>query len=340
MSNIEYADIVADLSWGDTGKGKVVSHLCTTQKYHMVCRWAGGQNAGHTVYVNGEKYKTHLIPSGIFHNRLSIIGPGCVFNINKLLEELSYLRREGFNINLVKISPKAHIVTEEHLAREMEGGFDKKLGTTRSGIAPCYADKAARVGKRAGDCEALRSVYDNVDLIWDEKLYGNILCEGAQGFYLDLDHGNYPYVTSSTTLPYGACSIGFSPKKIRKIYGVAKMYDTRSGVDPDFPPSLRKDMLLERLGFLGKEIGTTTGRRRICNWLNLNKLTHAARVSGATDVIINKEDIIIKLDRFRLIIDDEIVSFKNIRSMKDTIKNALGSAGVQTVTFSKTPKGI
>jgi adenylosuccinate synthase len=299
--NIEYADIVADLSWGDTGKGKITSALVRKNNYDFVCRWAGGNNAGHTVFIKGEKYKTHLIPSGVFHGVKSIIGPACVVNRDALLEELEYLKENGFDPSLVKVSPRAHMVTEVHINKDKES-LAKKLGTTSKGIAPCYADKMARSGWLAKDLLPK-------ELLWDEKLYGKILCEGAQGFYLDVDYGNYPYVTSSTTLPYGACSLGIPPQKIRKIYGTCKVYDTRSGVDPLFPLSLLKDTELSELGELGEEYGVTTGRRRIVNWFNLDMMLNAAKISGTTDVIFNKADVLKEFGKYKLYYQGELKEF-------------------------------
>jgi len=154
----------------------------------------GGNNAGHTIYVDGIKYKTHLIPSGIFYGIKSIIGPNCVINVKAFYNEIQYLKNNGFDVNLIKVSPKAHIVKDEHINEDKLKY--KSYGTTSKGIAPCYRDKYARKGLRVTD---IKEQFNNY--IWDEKLYGNILCEGARGVWLDIDYGNYPYVTSSNTLP-------------------------------------------------------------------------------------------------------------------------------------------
>jgi adenylosuccinate synthase len=204
---IKYADIIVGLAWGDEGKGKISSALA--KNYDMICRWNGGPNAGHTVYIDDKKYKTHLIPSGVFHGKSSIIGPNCVINIKKFYEEIRYLKENGFDPSLVKVHPYAHVITLNHIAYDLEH-LKPKLGTTGQGIAPCYADKANRVGIQAW--EQLDNEY-----LWDMKLDGKILCEGAQSIWLDINWGNYPYVTSSETFPHNACSLGFSPKKIRKI---------------------------------------------------------------------------------------------------------------------------
>ena len=308
QTGINNVDICCGLSWGDEAKGKLVSSLASSGKYDFVCRWAGGNNAGHTIYINEKKYKTHLIPSGVFHNIKSIIGPDCVIHPPSFFAELEYLRENGFDTKCVKVSPKAHVVQHFHISEDKEKY--KEQGTTSNGIAPCYGDKFARKGIRAGDCP------DLVDYLWDEKLYGNILCEGAQGFWLDINYGNYPYITSSTTLPYGACSLGFSPKKIRNIYGASKIYDTRSGTDPLFPDSLLKDTHFESIGKAGEEYGTTTGRKRKVKWLNLDKLVEAINYSGTTDIIISKVDILKIVNKYEIIFKNKNVKFTDIDEMK------------------------
>jgi adenylosuccinate synthase len=314
---INSVDIVSGLAWGDEAKGKIVAQLAKSGKYNYVCRWAGGNNAGHTIYINNKKYKTHLIPSGIFYNIKSIIGPDCVVNKKAFFEELNYLLEHGYNIDLVKISPKAHIITDEHIEEDKKKYLNTQ-GTTAKGIAPCYRDKYARTGIRVCDDP------DFKNYIWDEKLEGNILCEGAQGFWLDINYGNYPYITSSVTLPYGACSLGFSPKLINNIFGACKIYDTRSGIDPDFPEDLLSNMELLSIGDEGKEYGVTTGRRRKVNWLNLNKLSYAINVSGTTHLIISKIDILLKLNIYKLI-NNDIITFDTFDNMKDYIENYLHS---------------
>ena len=263
---IEYADICVGLAWGDEGKGKIVSVLA--REYDYVCRWNGGDNAGHTIYVDDKKYSTHLIPSGVFHGIKSIIGPGCVINIKSFFKEINYLKENGFNTDLIKISPKAHIVSDEHIYEDEEK-YKNKIGTTARGVGPCYTDKYARKGNTVNDFKEEFKEY-----IWNEVLEGKILCEGAQGFWLDIDHGNYPYVTSSNTLPYSSCSLGFPHQKIRKIYGAVKIYDTRVGIDPEFSDELDNNEELIKIAETGKEYGTTTGRLRKVNYLNINTLIH------------------------------------------------------------------
>lgn len=309
--NINQVDICCGLNWGDEAKGKVIAQLTKSGKYNFVCRWNGGDNAGHTVYVNGNKYKTHLIPCGIFYNIPSIIGPDCVVNIESFKEEINYLDKCGFNTDLIKISPKAHLITSNHINEDIQKY--KSQGTTSKGIAPCYRDKYARNGIRIENVEFFN------EYLWDEKLYGNILCEGAQGFWLDITQGNYPFTTSSTTLPYGACSLGFPTNLINKIYGATKIYDTRSGTDPDFPEELLKDPELLLIINEGKEFGTTTGRMRKVNWLNLDKLIQAINTTGTTDIIISKVDVLEIVSIFKLIHYRKLQIFNSIDSMKEYI---------------------
>ena len=328
---IDSADVVCGLAWGDEAKGKITSYLALSRNYDFVCRWAGGNNAGHTVYVDGKKYKTHLIPSGIFYGIPSIIGPGCVVNSDALFAELKYLRDNGFDSSLVKVSPKAHIITDRHIEYDRKN-LAGRLGTTSKGIAPCYSAKAARTGIRAKDIL-------NPMLLWDEVLTGNILCEGAQGIWLDLDHGNYPYVTSSTTLPYAACSLGFPSQKIRHIYGAAKIYDTRSGTDPEFPESLLLDPILSQIAEAGEEFGVTTGRPRKCKWLNLTKLIKAINMTGTTRLVISKCDILEKVGVYKLEMNGEELTFKTLKLMTDTIRESIVSQcpSVEDIRFSFDP---
>ena len=313
---INYVDICCGLNWGDEAKGKIVSYLAKTGNYDFVCRWAGGNNAGHTIYKDGVKFKTHLIPSGIFYGIPSIIGPDCVVNPKSFFEEVSYLKNNGFNTGLISISPEAHIVTQDHIDED-KAKLVNTQGTTAKGIAPCYRDKYARKGIRAKEIPELKSY------LWDKKLFGNVLCEGAQGFWLDINYGNYPFVTSSNTLPYGACSLGFPPQLIRKIYGASKIYDTRSGIDPLFPENLLEDPELLSLVKNGGEFGTTTGRMRKTNWLNLDKLIEAVSLSGTTIVIISKVDVIQKVKIFKLYHKNNLVVFKTFQEMKEYIDENL-----------------
>jgi len=323
---IKTVDIIFGLSWGDEGKGKISNAI--SKNYDIVCRWNGGPNAGHTVYINDKKYKTHIIPCGIFQNKLSIIGPNCVINVDKFFDEIEYLEKEGFDTSLIKVSPKAHIITERHI--QYDSVFLKdRFGTTNQGIGPAYADKMLRLGKLARD-------YIDKKYLWNGELYGDILCEGAQSFWLDVNYGNYPYVTSSETLPYSACSLGFSPKKIRDIIGVAKIYDTKSGVDPLFPDFLINIPEQKKIIEEGQEFGTTTGRTRIANWLRINHLIYAIKTSGTTKLIINKCDILEKVGVYKIITSPDenfdYIEFKSLKEMQDFIEHQITDhCGIKTI---------
>jgi adenylosuccinate synthase len=340
MIVINRADIVVGLAWGDEAKGKITSQLASKKNadgssfYSLVARWAGGNNAGHTVYVEGKKYKTHLVPSGVFHGIPSLVGPACVLHPKSFYKELTYLSESGFDTSLVKVSPKCHIVKDEFLQFDKDN-LAKKFGTTSRGIAPCYAAKAARTGLLAKD--VLSS-----NFIWDERLEGNLLCEGAQGVWLDLDQGNYPYVTSSTTLPYGACSIGFPSQMIGEVWGAAKLYDTRSGEDPMFPSSLFDDLELTEVGRVGQEYGVTTGRRRKVNWLNLDYLCKAVRVTGTTDLVISKCDVLEDLGTYKAYHNGSLIVFGSIDEMKSYVYGAVKDCSnlIRKIIFSSSPEGI
>jgi len=328
---INYVDVIYGLAWGDEGKGKISNAIA--KDYDYVCRWNGGPNAGHTVYINNIKYKTHIIPCGIFQDKPSIIGPGCVLHLEKFYSELKYLNENGFNIGLVKVSPKAHIITDDHIAYDLDN-LKNKFGTTGQGIAPCYSDKMLRKGIRA------EQVLPK-EFLWNEKLHGAVLCEGAQSVWLDIDHGTYPYVTSSSTMPYAACSLGFSPRLVRKLIGVAKIYDTKSGVDPLFPETLWEDESLSAIITEGAEFGSTTGRKRLVNWLNLDKLIQSIRLSGCTDLIINKCDVLETVGKFKVIFDDQAVNFYNLDTMKEFITTLITeNTSVETIVFSASKEQI
>ena len=333
-SDLKNVDICFGLCWGDEAKGKIVSHLAKVNNYDFVCRWGGGNNAGHTIYKDGVKYKTHLVPCGIFYNVKSIIGPGCVVSKQAFQKEIDYLNSCGFDTSLVKIHPNAHIITESHISVDKESYGSQ--GTTSNGIAPCYSDKYARFGAQVKNDSFFK------DYLWDTVLYGNVLCEGAQGYWLDIDKGNYPYVTSSTTLPYGACSLGFSPKLIKDIYGACKIYDTRVGTDPEFPETLLDNNDFKKIIETGQEYGTTTNRVRKVNWLNLDKLIEAVNVSGTNIIVISKVDVLEKVKLYKIIYLSEVVSFNTINEMKQEISNILNNncKYVNRIIYSSSLEGL
>lgn len=347
MSSIKNVDICCGLCWGDEAKGKIVCELIKVYDYDFICRWAGGSNAGHTVYFNNKKYNTNIIPSGIFYNKKSFIGPQCYVNLNDLDYEMDYLYKNGFNIDNLRVSKNVHIITNDHKNEDLNK-YKKSQGSTGKGIAPCSKDKYGRIGIRLIDIlnnNSLKHYLENLKHfdpkkhIMNEELHGNILCEGAQGFWLDIDFGNYPYVTSSITLPYSACSLGFPPQKIRNIYGASKIYDTRVGIDPEFNNDLLEDEILNKIAKIGNEFGTTTGRSRKVNWLNIEKLIEAINISGTNIVIISKTDILQEINVFKL---SNGKQFENLDNMKKYISNTLFSNCelLKKIIYSDSPKNL
>ena len=301
---IEYADVIVDLQAGDTGKGKVCNTLSEKHnEYTHVIRYNGGGNAGHTIYKNGKKIVTHFIPSGIVNGVKSIIGPGCVVNPIKLLQEIKQLEHSGIEVvgNLF-IDKRVHIITAEHIDRD---STDTKIGTTKTGNGPCYSDKYTRSGNRAENAEVLESfvidIYDELHNGKDTK----ILFEGAQGFELDVDWGDYPYVTSSHCTVGSAVLNGVPPQKIRKVYGVCKAYNTYVGAKEFEVPSRTFDMIRE----VGNEYGSTTGRPRQIGWTNLDDVIKAANINGVTHMVVNKVDVLEKVGTFKVIHKGQEVNF-------------------------------
>jgi adenylosuccinate synthase len=336
--------VIVGAQWGDEGKGKIVDVL--TLKADLVARYQGGNNAGHTVVIDNEKYVLHLIPSGILHKGTKCaIGNGVVIDPLALLGEIDELRSRNIDIdNNLCISQNAHIIMPYHGAIEREQEKSKKIGTTGRGIGPSYTDKIARNGIRVIDLlrpdlfrEKLRanlSVFNYLlvnlykadplseDKIFDEymgyaKQLGkfvtdvsllinreieagkNILLEGAQGTLLDIDHGTYPYVTSSNTIAGGACTgAGIGPTKIDRILGIVKAYTTRVGEGP-FPTELN-DELGESIRQRGGEFGATTGRPRRCGWLDILGLRYSVSINGLTGIGLTKMDILDGLEKIKL----------------------------------------
>jgi len=344
MSNV----IVIGTQWGDEGKGKVVDVLA--DKARLVVRFQGGNNAGHTMVVDGESFISHLIPSGILHpDKVCLIGNGVVVDPGVLIEEIEHLRGRGISINPANliISENAHLIMPYHRlidhGRERVKG-DKKLGTTGRGIGPCYEDKVTRRGIRFCDlldeeifkdklsfilgeknfylkeflksetideaavlaeylpyAETLRPHVANVSVLVSEAIKAghHVLFEGAQGTHLDIDHGTYPYVTSSNTVAGNACcGGGIGPTRIDAVVGMVKAYTTRVGAGP-FPTEL-EDEIGDRLQERGAEFGATTGRRRRCGWLDTVVVRNAARLNGLTGIAMTKLDVLSGLDTLKI----------------------------------------
>jgi adenylosuccinate synthase len=338
--------VVVGGQWGDEGKGKVTDLLA--EHADLVIRFQGGNNAGHTIVRDGEEFKFHLIPSGILYPGLTCaIGNGVAIDPRVLLDEIEGLRKRGVDVAGLKISANAHLIMPYHVLLDQAGEARLgrlRIGTTKRGIGPCYADKAARLGIRVQDLldekilrkkimaalepkrQALRPQAKNplLDLhamteeyvtyghrlehhIADTALLchetlgggGTVVFEGAQGTLLDIDHGTYPFVTSSNPIAGAACvGAGVGPKAIDEVWGVAKAYATRVGEGP-FPTELEDETgrhMLER----GREYGTTTGRQRRCGWLDLVALRYAARVNGLTGLAITKLDVLAGIDPLKV----------------------------------------
>lgn len=276
-------DVIIGMQYGDEGKGKIANQLAATGNYDYVIRFNGGGNAGHTIYLNGQKIITHLVPCGLLHNKVSVIGPGCVLNIDKFFEELEYLKNLGFDTSLVKVAKNCHIVTEKHIEEDSQ---DVKIGTTKTGNGPCYSDKFARTGIRAESCPELTPfLVDMQRLIHMEP--ARFLAEGAQGYWLDIDYGDYPYVTSSNIGVGAVLNNGFNHKQINKVIGVSKCYSTYVGNKIYSDKNDTFDLLRE----LGEEYGATTGRPRQINWLDIFDVVKGCNANGVDKLIINKMDV-------------------------------------------------
>jgi adenylosuccinate synthase len=329
-------DIIIGLFYGDESKGKVAYNLLKEGHYTHCMRFNGGCNAGHTIYHNGKKYVTHHIPAGIFFDIKSIIGPGCVISPDVLDSELWQLTWDfPATKNLVKLANSAHIITKEQLEEDKK---DTKIGTTRQGIGPCYRDKCDRKGVRVENWP--KYDYMKIDVykeLYENKKKVNLLLEGAQGFFLDIDHGDYPYVTSSSCSVAGALQNGIPYHSIRKVYGVMKSYNTYVGAK-QFQP---KGEIFEKLQDEGKEIGATTGRKRQCNWNDLRLLKKAILMNGVTDLIVNKMDIVKNIGSWAIYdLDGSLKEFNKEEDFIDCIQNYVKSWGVKEVKFSYSKEEI
>jgi adenylosuccinate synthase len=332
--------VAVGAQWGDEGKGKIVDWLAT--RADVVARFQGGNNAGHTLLVDGEQTVLHLVPAGVLRpGTLNLIGPGVVVDPRVLLEELDKLVARGIlqDPARVRVSGRAHVILDWNIALDKareETRKESAIGTTGRGIGPTYEDKVARRGIRVADLLDPASLRDSIDRIVHEKNfeltqihhwapidadtiyeaaceYGrrlapyvdhtgrllrraleegkNVLFEGAQGTFLDVDHGTYPYVTSSNCVAGAACTgSGVGPTAIDHVLGISKAYTTRVGGGPF--PTEDTGAAGERLRELGSEFGATTGRPRRCGWLDIVMLREAATVNGLTGLVINKLDIL------------------------------------------------
>ena len=322
-------DIVIGLQHGDEGKGKVTHHLLKNGGYTHCVRFNGGCNAGHTIFHHGVRIVTHHIPAGVFFGVTSIIGNGCVVDPEKLFEEIDYLESHEIPVREhLRIAKNAHVITEEHKA---EDSTDETIGTTRTGNGPAYRDKYGRTGVRACDVPALQPFL--VDIY--EELSGNtiILMEGAQGFWLDPDWGDYPYVTSSHTGVAAAIQNGINPRSIRNVWGVIKAYETYVG-KRQFQPD---EEVFDRIQEAGQEFGATTGRVRQCNWINIEEVQQAIDMNGVNRLVVNKIDVLREVG----IWGTTKGRIHGERHFRDHLTTEFGPlAGVDKVYFSDNPENI
>lgn len=359
---MKQADMIVGIQWGDEGKGKIVDLMA--QNYDVVCRYQGGHNAGHTIWVDGVRYALHLIPSGVLNPKaINVIGNGVVVSPEALIEEMKqFANLKG----RLFVSDKAHMILKHHIlidqAKEKLRGV-KAIGTTGRGIGPSYGSKIERSGHRLGelrdtakltqnlvefyeenkalfsalgivtpDAQTLKIeldsyaqallpfLADTTQLVWkslDENQ--RVLLEGAQGTLLDIDHGTYPFVTSSNTISAGACvGLGLSPKDIGKVTGIVKAYCTRVGNGP-FPTEDFGDdgqMLREK----GKEFGTSTGRPRRCGWFDAVACRYASRINGCDDLSIMKLDVLDGFPKIKICVAYEIDG-KRVETLPEDLEN-------------------
>lgn len=315
-------DILIDCSYGDTGKGKVCGILVNKNNYDFCARGQGGQNAGHQVWVNDTtKVTTNIVPSGALFGTKSFIGSECYINERAFLEELDRLSKVRPDVSkLIKISHEAHIVTDEHL-KEEEG--EARIGSTRRGIGPCARDKYSRIGKRVEDSAILRDyAVDLYDELYIKNPNANVLFEGAQGFYLDISHGDYPYVTSSHCSVGGILNNGFNHTQVRNVFGVIKGYTTYVGSKSFQDPG---DKMLDKIIDVGMEFGSVTGRRRQANYLNINELQKAIHINGVNYLYVNKMDILREVKCWKVIRDNVIVDLGSESNFKSYIEKLFPS---------------
>lgn len=321
---VQKLDIIVDLQYGDSGKGKVAHFLCKTKKYTHVLRYNGGCNAGHTIFHKGKKFVTHHIPAGVFFGVKSIIGPGCVLDPEQFFREIKMLEAGGVRTKgKIFIANNTHIITDAHRSEDAQKGG--KIGTTGRGNGPAYREKYGRTGLRAEQVPKLRPYLIDLYKEWHtNKKTPVILAEGAQGFGLDIDWGDYPFVTSSHCTTAGALLNGLPPKAVRDVWGVAKAYETYVG-SKKFQPA---GAVFDKIGDIGEEFGSTTGRRRQCNWLEMEGLERAIRVNGVTHLVFNKIDVLDTVGVWKLRIGKKVIPFKDSESMRKFIMKRLSPLGI------------
>ncbi|WP_299054303.1 adenylosuccinate synthase [uncultured Nocardioides sp.] len=348
------AIMILGAQWGDEGKGKATDLLATSSRIDYVVRTSGGHNAGHTIVVDGEKFATHLLPSGIITpGATCVIGNGVVVSPEALFRELDGLLERGVELADLVVSANAHVIASYHgvIDKVTERFLGKnKIGTTGRGIGPAYADKVNRVGVRVADlfdekiltekveaalevrnhllakvynrraievdavvaeltsyAERLRPMVADTSLLLNKALDRGetVLFEGAQATMLDVDHGTYPFVTSSNPVAGGVCvGGGIGPTRVDRVIGVIKAYTTRVGSGP-FPTELF-DEDGEKLWKIGGEVGVSTGRDRRCGWYDSVIARYATRVNGLTEFFLTKLDVLSSWDRVPVCVAYEV----------------------------------
>jgi len=338
--------VIIGAQWGDEGKGKVTDYFA--KQADIICRFQGGNNAGHTIVVGDRTYKFHIMPSGVLHEGKTVmLGNGVVIDPEVLLGEIRKVKEDGRTIEDLLISERAHVIMPYHIIldgieEKMKGSY--KAGTTKRGIGPAYTDKVGRFGLRMGDIIDDTVLREKLDIVLAQKqtifeyyelpekldkeevfnkikAIGEQLCphiantmvhlneaiaegkqvllEGAQGTHLDIDHGIYPYTTSSNTVVGGACTgTGIPPSRIDEVIGIVKAYTTRVGVGP--VPTELFDEVGNHLATVGAEFGATTGRARRCGWLDMVLVRYAAMINGFSSLVITKLDVLAGLETVRV----------------------------------------
>ena len=371
-------DIVMGALWGDEGKGKISDFIAEDAK--AVVRWSGGNNAGHTVVVGENKYKLHLMPSGVVHkDTYAVVANGCVINPEAFIEEIKYVKENNLYTDHIVISDRAHVIMPYHIlldGYQEEAKKDNKIGTTKKGIGPTYTDKVKRSGIRMAEFiredilekkiktnlefynKLFKEVYNKEPILFEEifeaaKKQANILrphvqdtsilltkladqghkivFEGAQGLLLDIDHGTYPFVTSSN--PSGSSALvgaGINMKHIENIYGVTKAYCSRVGAGR--MPTILKDEIGSYIQKTGNEFGTTTGRPRDVGWLDIVALNHSIRTSSMTSIVITLLDVLTGIEEIKICKSYKINGVSGIETFP-AIEDDLAIAEAEYVTL-------
>ena len=356
--------VIVGTGYGDEGKGKITDYL--SRKYDICVRFQGGNNAGHTIKFNDNKYALNLIPSGIFNeNTQNIMSNGMVINLKSLVNEINFLKSKGFSLKNLHISNRAHVIFPYHIKMDEileELKENNKVGTTKKGIGPCYTDKSMRIGIRIGDLLDEKTFYNklslnlkytntvlsafnhtpfNIDEIYNEYLgytkeinsyitdtslfltkaiedNKKVLFEGAQGIMLCLDHGTYPYVTSSSPSAASvALNCGIAPQNIQKVLGITKSYATRVG-EGVLPTEIFSDVA-NKIRETAHEYGTTTGRPRRIGWFDATILNHGKRISGITNLAITLLDILSGFEKLKICVGYKL-NGKKINYIPSTIE--------------------